>query len=267
MIPYFSINDSAYEDAILEQITEILKNTWITQKKGNDVTLSSFLNLDCPDGSFVREYAEKLYQQSTGHPGTIAATLQKRCEEIRRRSEPLEVRPDFVSAEEESVVFSSNEMELLEETAFRFNSVIRRYLKECEKERADLSEMRCVNGFDFEHLLAPLRIASKRFSGGSIQLTIPDRVRLALEAMVSPYYDYLKDVESLSTVPIDFPLAFELLLVSVFRHWFAPPKTVDAEENAEPKKPKEISDFFFDTPIFGNWEEFACYGNFLNSPE
>ena len=205
MIPYFSINDSAYEDAILEQITEILKNTWITQKKGNDVTLSSFLNLDCPDGSFVREYAEKLYQQSTGHPGTIAATLQKRCEEIRRRSEPLEVRPDFVSAEEESVVFSSNEMELLEETAFRFNGVIRRYLKKCGKERADLSEMRCVNGFDFEHLLAPLRIASKRFSGGSIQLTIPDRVRLALEAMVSPYYDYLKDVESLSTVPIDFP--------------------------------------------------------------
>ena len=83
---------------------------------------------------------------------------------------------------------------------------------------------------------------------------------------MSPYYEYLKDVESLSRVPIDFPLAFELLLVSVFRHWFAPPKTVDAEENAEPKKPKEISDFFLDTPIFGNWEEFACYGNFLKFP-
>lgn len=77
---------------------------------------------------------------------------------------------------------------------------------------------------------------------------------------------------TLSTVPIDYPLAFEVLVASVFNDLFAPPKKPEkfdvnsTEVIATPKKPKEVSDFFFDTPIYGDWEDFTCASKMVKLP-
>ena len=102
-------------------------------------------------------------------------------------------------------------LELLEETALKFSNRTRRLLKECGKNQADLNLADEVDGFTYEHLLPPFRIGVKEFVNGSIQLRVPDRIRMFLEALVSPLFDFIKLFESRNTVPINFPFEFELL--------------------------------------------------------
>ena len=257
------------------------------------MVLSKFLNLAARNKKLLDEYAEKLYQVCSGHPRTIAEILLKRCIRIEGSDVPPAKRPEYVSENEDTL--DSSALELLEETALKFSNSTRRLLKECGKNKADLKLADEVDGFTYEHLLPPLRIGVKEFVNGSIQLRVPDRIRMFLEALVSPLFDYIKLFESRNTVPINFPFAIELLIAKVVIHWFQTKSMTESaikkteknsmnasksnpgksnaslakknEANAPPKTPKEINDFFFNTRIFGGWESFACDNNIKGFPK
>ena len=98
--------------------------------------------------------------------------------------------------------------------------------------------------------------SDKEFSDGSIQLRMPDRIRLRLEALVSPLHAYLSAVNCLSTLPIYFSYAFEILIAKVFNNFFE-----------ESKAPLEKHKSFFGSPFFGNWTDFACDINLQYFPK
>ena len=233
-------------------IVKILQNTDIETKDGKRTPVSKFLNLESTNK--VEEYAEKLYQQCAGHPRTLAAVLRKRCDEIERIGTPPDKRPELITAGEDLI--SSEAVELLEETAMKFSRSIRVILKECGKNKADLDIRGFVDGFTYEHLLPPLRIGVKEFSDGSIQLRVPDRIRLRLEALVSPLHEYLSAVNTLSTLPIDFSYAFEILIAKVFNKFFQ-----------YSRAPIETHKSFFGSAFFGNWTDFACDSNLQYFPK
>ena len=115
------------------------------------------------------------------------------------------MRPEFVSNHEESLSWSS--IDLLEDAALKLSKGSQRILKEWGNDRADSELSGVMEGLPYENLLPPLRIGVQEFSDGSIQLRVPDHVRLRLEALVSPLHEYLSVVHSLSTLPIEFAYA------------------------------------------------------------
>jgi hypothetical protein len=269
-----------------DRIVEILRNTLFESQDKEKTTLSQFLNLEGPNNVLCEEYAERLYQICAGHPRTIAEILFERCKKIDALKIQHGSRPGLVTENEGNL--SSSALELLEETALKFSKSTQRLLKQCGKDKADFDLTRQVGGFTYEHLLPPLRIGVKEFEDGSIQLRVPDRIRLLLEALVSPLFDYINIFESLKTVPINFSFAFEILVAKVFNHWFAP-RTMDdsvkdqtnesipSSKNSSIQegqvgrsnglKPKEICGLFFNTPIFGNWECFVSENNVKKFPK
>jgi hypothetical protein len=166
-----------------ERIVEILDNTTFESKIGGDMILSKFLNLVGRNKKLLDKYAEKLYQVCAGHPRTIAEILLKRCIQIEGSDVPPAERPEFVTENEDAL--SSSALELLKETALKFPKSTQRLLKQCGEKRADLKLTDRVGGYAYEHLLPPLRISVEEFDDGSIQLKVPDRIRLLLEGFVS----------------------------------------------------------------------------------
>ena len=233
-------------------IIQILQNTHLYNSR--DETLSKFLNLDGPAKGLVEVYAEKLYQTSAGHPRTMAEILFQRFEQIERRNVPFGMRPELVSNHEESL--SRSAIEILEDAALKFSKGTQRLLKECGRDRSDLDLSEVIDGLPLVHLLPPLRIGVNELSDGSIQLRVPDHVRLRLEALVSPLHEYLSVVNSLSTLPIDFPFAFKILIAKVFNKFFQVSKA-----------PYEAHNSFFGSSFFGNWTDFACDTHTKNFPK
>jgi hypothetical protein len=239
------------------KIVQILQHTKYLTRDRQELTLQQFLCLygstQKKSKSIIEKYAEQLYQISAGHPRTIADILMKRCEMISSRNVPPADRPEFVLCDEGFL--SAPETKFIEQTALKFSSATALLLKSCKQGKSSLNLRKAIDGVTFEHLLPPLRIGFEELSPTKIRLCVPDRVQLLLEALVSPLFEYIKTIELSNTVPINFSFAFELLVAKIFNHVFHPKSSNDVVSS--PKKPKEVNDTFFNTPVFGNWDDFV----------
>jgi hypothetical protein len=165
-----------------DKIIQILQNTIFVTPAREMLALQKFLNLEGDD--VLGEYADQLYQISAGHPRTLLHILKKRCKEICSLNVCQSVRPTFVTANEK--VISGQAAKFIQETALKFSKATSILLKSCRETKTDLKLADATDGVTFEHLLPALRIGYENLSSSQIRLCIPDRVRMLLDALVSP---------------------------------------------------------------------------------
>ena len=234
-----------------EKIVLILENTF--NKIGDkEISLREFLNLG--NSKSAEEYAEKLYQVSGGHPRTMCQILRNRCLEIEATRIPLGKRPKFIVANES--VLCSEAIELLRETIIKFGKSSAFLLNKCDGKPQRLRITQATDGITYAHLLPPLRIGVELLKKNFIRLCIPDQVRLFVESFVSPLYDFLRTIYAAKTIPIDFALAFELLVAKALNMNFK-----------KMGKPSKANNFFFNSPVFGNWNDFVCENIWRDFPK
>ena len=233
------------------KIVKILQHT-LYKWNGKESTLQDFLNLTRPNGwetsQMLANYAERLYHATGGHPRTMCETLLERCDEIISQEIHAVKRPDFEIGDEGFL--SSTACELLEETAFKFSEGTRFLLSQCDGCPKNLNLSQKIYGITYQHLLPPLRMGVEDLKNGFVGLFLPYRVRILLESYFSPLHRFLSCLDALKEVPIDFPLALELMVAKLFIQLFS-----------SGKKPSDIEVGglrLFETPVFGNWDNFAC---------
>ena len=232
-----------------DRIIRILEETLFKIGEA-EFTLQDFLHLKGPSEAettkLITEYASNLYHISGGHPRTMCEILLARCTEIEAKAVLPSERPFFVTHQEG--ILSSDACELLEQTVRKFPTEARFLLENCDGQPKKLDISTCIGKITYEHLLPPLRIGLEELGEpNTIRLFIPNRVRLFLNSFLSPLTEYLTILETLPSVPIDFPFAFELLLAKIFHHFFL-----------SPRRPRDANSAFFSSPVFGSWENFSC---------
>jgi len=201
-----------------DMIIKILEGTFC-QSSGDasEITLDKFLNLTTAKS--LEQYAKGLYELTAGHPRTLVEVLLARCKSINSGKVPAETRPQFENPDEGKL--SDTVVAMIQRTAMRFSKSTKILIDECKKGESSILNMESIDGIKYLDLLPSLRIGYQALANGMAQLTIPRRIQLVLEVLLSPLIDFLLSVSRMKDcVPVNFSQAMEIVVAKSFMEWF-----------------------------------------------
>ena len=243
-------------------IADILRKTlFYDNEVAETKPINEFLGLT--DDKTISTYSEFLYETTGGHPRTMYEILNYRCTTIVKNKIPLSDRSSFESSDD---FLSREALEMIQKTALRFHQSTCILIEKLRRTDcvSNLIDSVSNNGIRFLDLLPALRIGYQRLDHKSVKLTIPRRILLMLEALMSPSNEFLLSVLQIPThVPIDFPHAFELLVMRGFTEWFPETANFDHKQGIA----SSFNHFFGDIEWLTDFSDFFCSRNILKFPK
>ena len=212
------------------------------------MTLEKYLNLTSSGKRSIDKYSQRLYEITGGHPRTLVEVLTHRCDRIKLEHVPPEMRP-FIESEHEHVL-SDAVVSMIRKTALRFSTSASILLAECYKETSNILHSISVDGIRYKDLLPSLRIGYRNLGNGKTQLTIPQPVRVVLEGLLTPLFDFLVSVARAGkSLPINYSQAMEMVIAKGFMDWFS-----EEQDTRRLDIPRRI----FGSTKLMQWEGFFC---------